>query len=272
MSGSDLALRQAVVRIRRGWRRRVLLEGGIRVAAAVVVAVIAGAVLTWLGPGSDSAVTVRVIGYLIIGVALLRYLVVPAFRQPDDRQLALYVEEQAPELRQALVSAVHELDASGSDGHSPGLAGLVVEDALAKIRQLESGPGLERPRVRRAGLALGGIAALAALLVLAGPAIVRDAARVLFIPWSEAAAAPVLAIEVEPGNAAVPRGGAVQVRAALRGFGAEAAELVVRADTGTDWVRLPMQRDSTDGEFTARLFDLVSATEYFIEADGVKSP
>src|SRR5262245_19491570 len=33
-----------------------------------------------------------------------------------------------------------------------------------------------------------------------------------------------------------------------------------------------MLRDSAAAEFTARLFDLTNATEYFVEANGVKSP
>lgn len=273
MSESDRALHDAVRRLRRGLRNRVLLEGAVKVAAAVVLALLFGAALTALfGAGSNAVVTVRVVGYLLIAAVLVRYLVVPALQRPDDARLALYAEEQAPELKQALVSAVHELRTPEAERPSPALAARVVEDALAEVRRLEAGPGLERPRVRRAAGLLGVVAAVGGALLLAGPQILRDTARVLFVPWSEAAAAPVFSIQVEPGNASVPRGGAIQVRAALRGFAAEGAELVIRADTAMEWVRLPMLRDSAQAEFTARLFDLTRATEYFVEADGVKSP
>jgi hypothetical protein len=273
MSESDRALREAVRRLRRGLRNRVLLEGAVRVLAAGLLALLLGAVLTAsFGAGSNAVATVRVIGYLLIAAALLRYLVLPALRRPDDAQLALYAEERAPELQQALVSAVHELGIPEEARPSPALAARVVSTALAEVQRLEAGPGLERPRIRRAAGWLGAFAATAAALVLAGPQILRDTARVLFIPWAEAAAAPVFLIQVQPGNAAVPRGGAIQIRAALHGFASEGAELVMRADTASDWVRLPMLRDSAAAEFTARLFDLTRATEYFVEADGVKSP
>jgi hypothetical protein len=101
--------------------------------------------------------------------------------------------------------------------------------------------------------------------------VLKDAARVLFIPWSEAAAAPVFAVTVSPGDAQVPKGGAVELKAALRGFTALSAELVLKTDTATEWVRMPMLRDSAAAEFTSRLFDLTRNTEYYVEADGIKS-
>lgn len=273
MSGSDRALHEAVRRLRRGWRARVLLEGAVKVGAAVPLALVIGAVLTTLfGPGSNAVVTVRVVGYLLIGAALTRYLLLPALRRADDARLALYAEERAPELKQTLLSAVHELRTEDAQRPSPALAARVVEEALAEVRRLEAGPGLERSRVRRAAGWMGLVGAGAAALLLAGPQILRDTARVLFVPWSEAAAAPAFFIRVTPGDAAVPRGGAIEVRAALHGFVAEGAELVMRADTASEWIRLPMLRDSAAAEFTTRVFDLVRATEYFVEADGVKSP
>ncbi|HEV8150614.1 MAG TPA: DUF4175 family protein [Gemmatimonadales bacterium] len=273
MSGSERALHDAVRRLRRGWRSRVLLEGTVKLAGAVLLALLLGAGLTALfGASSNAVVVVRVAGYALIATALLRYLVLPALQRPDDARLALYAEERAPELKQALLSAVHELRTPEEARPSPALAARVVEEALAEVRRLEAGPGLERPRVRRAAGVLGLLAATAAFLLLAGPQILRDTARVLFIPWAEAAAAPAFSIEVTPGNASVPKGGALEVRARLHGFAAEAAELVLRADTGSDWVRLPMLKDSAAAQFTTRLFDLVRATEYFVEADGIKSP
>lgn len=273
MSGLDRALRQAVDRLRRRRLTRILLEGAGAVVGALLLAVSAAVLVTaLLGPGSNAVVTARVIGYVVIGAAAARYLVAPLFRRPSDRQLALYIEEREPALRQALVSAVQAIATPEAERPSPGLSARVIEQALAEIRRLEAGPGVERSRIRRAvGLLAAGFAA-GMLGVLAGPGIVRDAARVLFVPWSDAEAAPVLGIGVTPGNASVPRGGAVQIAATLRGFESDGAELVMRADTASQWVRVPMQRDSAAGTFSARVFDVVRATEYFVESEGVKSP
>ena len=270
--GPDQDLTSAIRRLRRRWRARVLAEGAAKVAAAGLIAVLAGGLLTWiLGAGSAAVATVRVIGYLLIGSALVRYLLLPLWRRPDEARLALYIEERAPELRQALVSAVHELRTPPEQRSSPGLAARVVEQALGELRRLEAGPGLERPGLRRAAALAGGVAAVGVLAILAGPAILRDTLRVLFVPWSEAAATPVFAVLVTPGDASVPRGGAIEVRAVLRGFSAEGAELALRADTASEWVRIPMLRDFAAAEFNTRLFALTRASEYFVEADGVRS-
>jgi hypothetical protein len=269
---ADRELTEAVRRLRSRWRRRVAVEGVAKVAAAALLALIAAAILAAVfGAGSATVVTMRVLGYLLIAAAVARYLVLPVIGQPDDSRLALYVEERAPELKQALVSAVHELKVPTDERPSPALSTRVVEQALAEVRRIEAGPGLERTRLTRALWMFGGVAAAAALLLVIGPPVLRDAGRVLFIPWSEAAAAPVLGVRVTPGNAAVPRGGGVELRATLQGFASEAADLVLRSDTASEWVRIPMLRDSAVAEFTARLFDLTRPTEYFVESDGIRS-
>ena len=268
----DAELREAVRGLRARWRRRILAEGAAKVAVAALLALLAGVIVTKLvGVGAGSVVTVRVIGYLLIAAAAVRYLIGPFLGRLDDPRFALYVEERAPELRQVLVSAVHELATPEPARPSPALSGRLMAQALSDVRRLDAGPGLEGSRFRRAAGILAGAGALAALLIAAGPPVLRDVARVLFIPWSEAAAAPVFAVQVEPGNATVPRGGALEIRATLRGFEAEGAELVLRADTASEWVRLPMLRDSAAAEFTARLFDLTGATEYYAESNEIRS-
>jgi len=268
----DAELREAVKGLRARWRRRILAEGAAKVAIAALLALLAGAIVTRMaGAGEASAVTVRVIGYFLIGAAAFRYLLGPFLGRLDDTRFALYVEERAPELRQVLVSAVHELATPETARPSPVLSRRLMMQALDDVRRLDAGPGLEGSRFRRAAGLLAAAAATAALLIAVGPPVLRDAARVLFVPWSEAAAAPVFAVQVVPGNATVPRGGALEIRATLRNFSAEGAELVLRADTASDWVRIPMIRDSAAAEFTARLFDLTSATEYYAEANEIRS-
>ena len=269
---ADVELRDAVRGLRARWRRRILAEGAAKVAIAALLALVAGALVTRLaGAGGASVVTVRVIGYFLIAAAAFRYLLGPFLGRLDDARFALYVEERAPELRQVLVSAVHELATPETARPSPALSRRLMIQALQDVRRLDAGPGLEGSRVRRAAGLFAGAAAVAALLITVGPPVLRDAARVLFVPWSEAAAAPVFAVQVVPGNATVPRGGALEIRATLRNFSAEGAELVLRADTASEWIRIPMVRDSAAAEFTARLFDLTSATEYYAEANEVRS-
>src|SRR5690606_7827090 len=133
---------------------------------------------------------------------------------------------------------------------------------------------IERPRTVRAGRVAVLAAVAGALLLAFGPTGLRDAARVLFAPWSVAIAATprAPAVSVQPGNAEVPRGGSLDLSAAPATFTADGAELVFRADSAAAWIRIPMGRDSAAGAFTSRLFDLTEPTQYYVEASGVRSP
>ena len=137
----DAELREAVQGLRMRWRRRILAEGAAKVAIAALLALLAGVIVTKLvGVGAGSVVTVRVIGYLVIAAAAVRYLVGPFLGRLDDERFALYVEERAPELRQVLVSAVHELATPEPARPSPSLSGRLMAQALSDVRQLDALP------------------------------------------------------------------------------------------------------------------------------------
>ena len=78
-------------------------------------------------------------------------------------------------------------------------------------------------------------------------------------------------IAVAPGNATVAKNGDQLVAATLNGFTAEQTTLLVRGEDAPGWTRLDMARDSS-GRWTFRLFDVGAATDYAVEAAGVRSP
>ncbi len=212
--------------LRRQWRQRVLFESIVWIAAATLVAVMVGeAAIALLGASPGTVLAMRLLGYTLITAAIVRFLVGPMFRRASNQRFALYVEERAPQLRQALLSAIHELEVPEGEGASSSLAARLVNHTLTMVRPLQRDAAIERPRILRAARALGVIALAVILLFAAGPNALRRAARVMFVPWSDAeAAAPALAIRVKPGNISIPRGAALDVEASLFGFGAEGAE------------------------------------------------
>lgn len=260
--------------LRRQWRQRVLLEAAVWIGIAMLVSVLAGQLITSVfGSTSATVLFMRGVGYLLVLAVVVRYMVRPLVRRTSDERFALYVEERAPALRQSLLSAVHELHAPVAERASPSLTARLMERTLAVMTPLQRNRELERPRVQRAMRSLGVIALAVILMVTIGPRQLRHTARQIFAPWSVAeAATPTLAVRVLPGNAAIPRGAAVDVRARLDGFAADGAELVFRSDSSAEWVRVPMGRDSVAGNFTSRVFDLTHATEYFVDANGIRSP
>jgi hypothetical protein len=214
----------------------------------------------------------RVIAYALISGTSIYFLVVPLARRTSDHRFALYVEEQAPELRQALLSAVHELHAPVADRASPSLSARLIARTVTALRPLQTDGRIERPRMVRASRSLGAVLVIGTLLMMLGPSGLRHTARALFAPWSIAeAATPVMAVRVVPGDAAVPKGASVDVGASITGFASDSAELVFRVDTTAPWTRLPMSRDKVAGSFTSRLFDVARPTEYFVESNGVRS-
>ena len=274
MTQADQLLASLAV-LRRQWRRRILLEALAWVALAALIGLVAGwVVMTWIvEPAGTGLVAMRVLVYGLIVGTLVRYLVVPLARRTSDQRFALYVEEHAPELKQALIASVHELQAPEAERSSPALTARLVGRTVEAVRPLERDGRIEKPRVVRALQIFGGAVAAAALLLLVGPDGLRDTARALFVPWGTAeAATPVMAVRVVPGNAAVPKGASVDVGASLSGFASDSAELLFRTDTGQQWTHLAMVREKDKDHFISRLFDVAKATEYFVLANGVRSP
>jgi hypothetical protein len=272
-TGRDTALRDAVIAVRRKWRRRRMLEGAPAIVAAAIVAVLTGLALrSALGSPGAVIVATRAAGYGLLVLVAAWCVVLPAVRRANDEQIALYVEEQAPELRQIFLSAVYELHHPATAGASPALRQRVIQRALDEFERLEQGAGFERPSARRALVRLSALALAGALLVALGPAAVRDIARILFVPWSRAAAATLPALSVSPGNVSVPRGAALDVAAELHALADRGVEIVLRLDSAETWARIPMVHDSTGIRYVARLFDINQNTVYYIDAGSLRSP
>ena len=268
-------LLQLLDRLREQRRQRLLLEGAAYVFIAALAAMLVGALVTrFVGTTGTGVMAARALGYGLVLAAAARWLFIPLRRKASGEEFALYVEERAPGLRQALISAVHEIHQPADRQASPALTARVVERAVQELRPITDDRRIERPRTVRAGRLLAGAVVAGALMLVLGPGGLRDAARVLFAPWSVAVAAepPEAMVGVEPGDATVPRGGSLDVRATLTNFMADGAELVFRSDTLAEWVRIPMGRDSASGAFAGRLFDITAPTQYYVEANGVRSP
>ena len=263
-------IRETLRAVRRRWRLRLALEGLVPIAATAAAALAVWLLLWPLVEGHPALVNWArgVAGLALVGltVGLARRWV---GSRPTVSQVALYVEEREPGLRQSLVSSLERPDQSGA---APGLAARVVASARRGLAAIDDARHLERPRLRRAGGMVGAIALGSAAVLAFGPDRFRVATATLVNPWRPVPVAPSFLVGVEPGNAEVPKGGGVDISAVLNGFTSEDAELVFRSDSAGEWQRLPMSRDTAAGRFTTRLFDVVEKTEYFVEATSIRSP
>ncbi len=275
-SGGDLL--RVIRRVRNRWRTRRLILGFTMVgAAAVLVVGMSSAAMDalryapWVVRGLQAA------AWLAFGAAVWRFVVRPLRSRVTDEQVALYVEEHDPTLRESVSSGVElaqrdPRDPAAGGGISTDLTRLVVEEAIRRLETLNEGRLVESSALRRAGGALatvGGVAVVASLL--APPALLRGAA-LLLSPWGDITDANPYRVLVEPGDAAVARDSDRWIAARLEGFTAERVDLRTRVEGSALWETVPMLADPEDGAFRHLLLGIPEATDYYVDADGVLSP
>ena len=269
------ALRNVIRGVRRRWRLKVALRGAAIVFVTGLVAFAASAYAMDHFRYEPWAVSsFRIFAYLALLALAVRFLVLPLWGRVSDERVALYLEEHEPSLQASVLSAVEvgrTAAAEGGSDRSPALIQRLVETAIEKCQTIEYGRPVERTGLRRASALLAAAAAIGMLVAILSPAFLRHAAPFLLAPWSVRAASPY-AIAVDPGHATIPRGGSQAVTARLQGFDAETVELAVRTGHSPDWKRWPMTADEAAHGFRFVLFGLDAASDYFVEAGGVRSP
>ncbi len=273
-AGARSELVRIIRQVRRRWRLRLAARAGAILLAAGVAAVLVGSWALQHAAFSPGSITVfRVLAYLVLAGLAVWYGVVPQLRRPSDAQVALYLEEHEPSLNAAVVSAVELGDHPGGRADlSDALLRRLVRDALERAHAVDDGRRIERATLRRASGALVATAVIGLLVVLTGPGFFRSGAAALLQPWRQAEAATPYRILVTPGNATVPRGADVTVSAALSGFTSGQVSLVLRSKGGEGFDRVPMTVPEGGSQPEAVLFALDGATDYYVEAAGVRSP
>ena len=276
-SGSErrLELIDVIHRVRSRWRMRLALRGAVIVLAGTLLALLLSASsLEALRFSPNAIIAFRVAAFIVFAGLVWIGLVRPLMRRVTDSQVALYLEEKDPTLQTALLSAVEASSSSaptGDLGPSPRLVERIVEQAIEKCRELEDGNVVERANLRRQLVALGTVAAVAALIISLGPAFLRQGLSALLIVSRSAEAASPYKIEVTPGNTKIPRGADQAITARLQGFNAVEATLMMR-QPGGEFERVPLAVNADKSGFEGLLFHVEKQTEYYVEANGVHSP
>ena len=151
----------------------------------------------------------------------------------------------------------------------------LVESAVAKCQAIDWGRNVERQPLRRHATTFAVIALAAVALFTLGPRFLRHGLSALFVISRSVQAAAPYRIEVSPGNASVPRGVDQTITATLAGFEADQASLMIRKSPEAPFERVPLVRSENSTEankYEGMLFDLAGPIDYFVEAEGVKSP
>ena len=259
--------------VRRRWRMKLALRGATSALALGVLLLVAAAVGIQYGRYNPTLIISLRVGLaaavlVVIGVFVVR----PLRRKVTDEQVALYLEEHAPGLDAAIVSAVDAARQSMVDPNhrSPALVSRLIESAVEKCLSTDAPKHVEQRRLERYTVAATAVLVVGFAIFGAGPAMLRNALSALLITRDVQAAVP-FTLTVTPGSAKVPKGADQQINASLQGFDAVEATLLVRRDPTQPFEKLPLAKSGT-GAFEGLLFNVAAPVEYQVEADGTSSP
>lgn len=270
-TGSERDELLGVVRsVRNRWRLRVLLRGAAMVTlSAMTLLLLAGWVIDVFRFDATTVTIVRVAAWAIFASVLLRVLILPLFRRVSDERVALYLEEHEPSLEGRVISAV-EFEHNDASVTSMAMVERIVHAAVEQCHQVEDGKRVERVALRRSSGLVAGSTAFGIGLFLMGPAFLHNTTPVLLTPWTESGVHNPYRIAVTPGDTTLAKGADLKVTAVLENFGASDVELVVRSGDD-EWTRWSMLREDSATTHSLMVFDLHQATEYYVEASGVRS-
>src|SRR3989454_227028 len=217
------------------------------------------------------AVTVLRLGLVAAFVfTLVRRLILPLRSTPTDTQLARFVEEKNPGLKDRLVSAVEAVQKAKTE--QVAFVHLLTKDALDRTKHVRFRDQVNKRK-------FGTFAALSA--VFAVSLLISLYISSLFFPiGSQRLLAGLLKppaidayeLKVTPGDTTVPRGSDVVIQAIAQGFDPQRAEVHLRYANGTQWEASTMEvTPQTVPTFRHLVFNLQEPVHYFVEAGGYKS-
>src|ERR671933_1525940 len=145
----------ALKTVRTRWRFAVALRGlVIVIGASLLVFVAVALVMDALRYAPSAVAAARILVWTAFAALAARFLALPLARRVPDERVALYMEEREPSLDAAVVTAVqlgHADAPSARRAHSDALGRRLVDSAVERVRRLDDGRRIERPRVTREG-------------------------------------------------------------------------------------------------------------------------
>jgi hypothetical protein len=258
--------------VRSRWRLRILLRGLSITLGAGFLAFLLSAYALDAARFSPGAVTgLRLVTWIVVGVVVVVFLLMPLFRRVTDQQVALYLEEHEPTLQASILGAVDvERSLLDGSGGAPALLERLVERAVENARTVEFGRRIDRRGLYQGSGALAAVLFGALAFIVLGPNQLRHGLTALAVPTTGAATVSPYSIQVHPGDATVARGADQLITAELRGFDSDEVHVHSRAGGEGPFQRFSMV-PADSGRFDALFVHLLETTEYFVEAGGVRS-
>ena len=269
MGNARAQLLEVVRQVRRRWRLKLALRGAVGFLLAGLVAILAIAyALEALKFTPGAIFWFRIVTALVFVAAGAWFFARPLSRKVTDEQVALYLEEHEPTLDSTILSAMEVSERPGD--WSPELIDRLVENAIARVHEIQEGERIEREPMRRYAWVAAAVAVGAIALFMYGPSYLRHTLSAIFDVSRDVEAAAPYRIDVKPGNATVAKGADQMINATLSGFDAAEAAILIRKGSASAFERVPMIK-AENGTYEGMLFDLAEPMDYMIDAAGVRS-
>lgn len=275
MADRAAELRAILASARARWSRRAFLRAWMLGASTAGAMLLVGLLAIWLiaHEGIPLVFVVATAG-LVAGVALW-FAFLPLRRQPTDRQVARFIEEQAGDLDEVVVTAVGKIDSQGDAAPSP-LVELLVADAVRAARGVDAHRIVTHDSMIRA--AIGG-AAGTLVFAVAFWFFAPSASRAIDVAGSYLLPS-FYAIDVTPGSIKVREGQPVTVTARIPGIdGGVIPQIVVgRGDQARTARMLPSFANAPEGKpgestdtFAITLNNITVSFPYVVTAGAARS-
>lgn len=261
---------RALIRdIRSRWRRRAVLQG---TAISVGVLAVWGSLLLLLETFSIASPAVLIVGAVVGGLLLagvvVQYVIRPALRKITDQQIALYVEEQVPELEDRLNSVV-EIDDPEEARRAHGiLVDRLIDDAADRARTIPLTTIVDRHRER---LLTAASAVCLVLFAVFGYSSL-DNLKVAFSSVDVAAIVPSVKplMRIHPGDVEIEQGASQEIVVTLREESDRDVVLHFRSGDAS-WQKETMQPGIGEPAFLYEFLNVQEPVEYFVEHDQNRS-
>ncbi|MEI7904049.1 MAG: hypothetical protein WCI43_01375 [Candidatus Firestonebacteria bacterium] len=270
--GKD-GIKAGINRIKRYWRRLILLEGLEIVFLTVVFAAAAGFLL-------DMVLKLTYTGrYLVLFSSLLMllvngalFLVLPLFKRIDDDEVALKIEELNPELKSSLISSVQLKRSKLSEqlGGSAKMIEALRADTFSRFKTVKYKKIFKKLRLVVLAFFLAGASLGVAKYTASYPAAVKTFISRVLRPGADIAPFSFTKLELEPKDCFVLKGGKVDVRIKLNGVLQEKAVLHYKLRSGAEWETVSLSK-LEPGLFTYSLNEITVSVSYYAASGDGKS-
>ena len=254
-------LRAILASVRARWSRRAFLRAWMVGASTAAAMLMVGWLAVWLlaHDGIPLVFVVATVG-LVVGIAI-SFAFFPLRRQPTDRQIARFIEEQAGDLDEVLVTAVDKSQ------HAAGpVVDLLVADAIRAARAVDPHRLVTRDSMRRAAIG-GAIGSL--MFAIAFGLFAPSASRAINVVGSYVLPS-YYAIDVTPGSIKVREGQPVTVTARIPGIDGGLVPSIT-VGNGAEARSARMQPGSRRDEFTITLNNITTSFPYMVTAGSARS-